>query len=113
MTPSKNDTQEIEFCQEFQTMLHEKVRLAVRYTLITVLEEEVEAFIGAGRYERSDQRRDQRNGTYPRSLGTSVGQIQDLPVPRTRRVSNPGVRPLSASSGRAGPGHRRDVRERG
>jgi putative transposase len=57
----------------------------VRYTLITVLEEEVEAFIGAGRYERSDQRRDQRNGTYPRSLGTSVGQLQDLPVPRTRK----------------------------
>jgi putative transposase len=85
MTPSKDDTQEIEFCQEFQTMLHEKVRLAVRYTLITVLEEEVEAFIGAGRYERSDQRRDQRNGTYARSLGTSVGQIEDLLVPRTRK----------------------------
>jgi putative transposase len=85
MTPSKDDTQEIDFCQEFQAMLHEKVRLAVRYTLITVLEEEVEAFIGAGRYERSDQRRDQRNGTYARSLGTSVGQIEDLPVPRTRK----------------------------
>lgn len=73
MTPSKNDTQEIEFCQEFQTMLHEKVRLAVRYTLITVLEEEVEAFIGAGRYERSDQRRDQRNGTYPPQPGHQRG----------------------------------------
>jgi putative transposase len=85
MTPSKDDTQEIEFCQEFQTMLHEQMRLAVRYTLIAVLEEEVEAFIGAGRYERSDQRRDQRNGTYARNLGTSVGQIEDLPVPRTRK----------------------------
>jgi putative transposase len=66
-------------------MLHEKVRLAVRYTLIAVLDEEVNAFVGAGRYERSGQRRDQRNGTYLRNLGTSVGLIENLPVPRTRK----------------------------
>lgn len=66
-------------------MLREQMRLAVRYTLITILNEEVDAFVGAGRYERSDRRRDQRNGTYPRSLGTSVGQIEDLPLPRTRK----------------------------
>jgi putative transposase len=85
MTPTNNDSQEIDFCQEFQAMLQEKIRLAVRYTLIAVLDEEVNAFVGAGRYERSDQRRDQRNGTYTRGLGTSVGQIEDLPVPRTRK----------------------------
>jgi len=85
MTPNKKDSQASEFCQEFQAMLHAKLRLAVRHTLIAVLDEEVEAFIGAGRYERNDQRRDQRNGTYPRGLGTSVGQIEDLPVPRTRK----------------------------
>ncbi len=86
MTPIQDDTQTIEFCQDdFQAMLREQMRLAVRYTLITILNEEVDAFVGAGRYERSDQRRDQRNGTYPRSLGTSVGQIEDLPVPRTRK----------------------------
>jgi len=66
-------------------MLREQMRLAVRYTLIAILNEEVDAFVGAGRYERSDKRHDQRNGTYLRSLGTSVGQIQDLPVPRTRK----------------------------
>lgn len=86
MTPIQDDTQTIEFCQDdFQSMLREQMRLAVRYTLITILNEEVDAFVGAGRYERSDWRRDQRNGTYPRSLGTSVGQIEDLPVPRTRK----------------------------
>lgn len=85
MTPTNDDTQKIDFCQEFEAMLHEKIRLAVRYTLITVLDEEVNAFVGAGRYERSDQRRDQRNGTYVRDLGTSVGQIENLPVPRTRK----------------------------
>lgn len=66
-------------------MFREKVRLGMRYTLITVLDEEVEAFIGAGRYERCDQRRDQRNGTYRRSLGTSAGHIQDLLILRTRK----------------------------
>jgi len=85
MTPTNDDTQEFDFCQEFEAMLHEKMRLAVRYTLIAVLDEEVNAFVGAGRYERSDQRRDQRNGTYVRDLGTSVGQIENLPVPRTRK----------------------------
>jgi putative transposase len=86
MTPTIDDKLTHDFCQdEFQAMLREKMRLAVRFTLITVLEEEVEAFVGASRYERSGQRRDQRNGTYSRSLGTSVGQIEDLPVPRTRK----------------------------
>jgi glycosyltransferase involved in cell wall biosynthesis len=41
-------------------------------------------FIGAVRYEQSDQRRDYRNGHYARSLDTSLGHIDDLPVPRTR-----------------------------
>jgi putative transposase len=87
MTPTiEDDKLTHDFCQdEFQAMLREKMRLAVRLMLITVLEEEVEAFVGANRYERSGQRRDQRNGTYSRSLGTSVGQIEDLPVPRTRK----------------------------
>ena len=35
-------------------------------------------------YERTQQRRDQRNGHYRRDLETTMGQIADLPVPRTR-----------------------------
>jgi transposase-like protein len=86
MTPIDDDKPTIDICQDdFQAMLRDQVRLAVRYTLITILNEEVDAFVGADRYERTDQRRDQRNGTYPRSLGTTVGQIEDLPVPRTRK----------------------------
>ena len=49
------------------------------------LEEEVTAFIGAPPYARTPWRRDQRNGTYTRDLVTSVGKIEALPVPRTRR----------------------------
>ncbi len=85
MTPKTQNNQVIALSQtEFQELLHEKVRQAVRLTLVTVLEAEIEAFIGAGPYQRTGQRRAHRNGSYRRSLGTSVGQIDDLEVPRTR-----------------------------
>jgi putative transposase len=70
---------------EFQELLHEKMRHAVRLTLIEILGEEVSDLIGAQRYERTATRRDQRNGYYTRDLGTSVGTIEELPVPRTRK----------------------------
>ncbi len=85
MTRQKNDTHDGNESQApFEVMLREKLQQAVRTALISVLEEEVDAFIGAVRYERSEQRRDYRNGHYARSLDTSVGHIDDLPVPRTR-----------------------------
>ena len=70
---------------EFQALAREKMRAAIRLTFATLLEDEVSAFIGAQRYERTDTRRDQRNGSYPRDLGTSAGPIRALPVPRTRQ----------------------------
>lgn len=69
---------------EFDALLHDKVRDAVRLTLITILEEEVEAFVGAPPYQRNGQRRDYRNGHYTRDLDTTSGRVHDLPVPRTR-----------------------------
>jgi len=66
-------------------LLREKMKLAVRYTLIEALEEEVEAYIQAAPYERSQQRKDHRNGTYVRNLGSALGEIEKLPVPRTRK----------------------------
>jgi len=70
--------------EAFEQMLTERLRYAVRVALISVLEEEVTACIGAQPYERSQQRRDQRNGHYTRHLETTNGQIADLPIPRTR-----------------------------
>ena len=67
----------------FEQLVQERLRQAVRVALISVLEEEVSAFIGALPYECSQQRRDQRNGHYTRDLETSMGCIEDLPVPRT------------------------------
>jgi len=77
--PSKADRQ-----ATIQDLLQERMRLAIRYTLITVLEEEVEGFIQAALYQRTPTRRDYRNGHYERNLGTSLGELEDLPVPRTR-----------------------------
>ena len=71
--------------EQFEALLHEQLRQAVRIALISILEVEVDAFIGALPYQRGEQRRDQRNGHYTRNLETSVGQISDLPVPRTRQ----------------------------
>jgi putative transposase len=86
MTPKADDTQTGQPSQaEFREMLYAKLRQAVQVTLVAILEEEVTAFVGAARYQRTDQRRDSRNGSYPRDLGTSVGPIEDLPVPRTRK----------------------------
>jgi putative transposase len=86
MTPKMENTQESNFSQEnFQSLLQRKLREAVRLTLITILDEEVEAFIGAAPYQRNRQRRDQRNGSYLRDLGTGLGVIEDLAVPRTRK----------------------------
>lgn len=42
----------------FRELLHEKMRNAVRLVLIPILE--VEAFIGAGRYQRTPEQQDQR-----------------------------------------------------
>jgi transposase-like protein len=85
MTPKAKNNQVTPLSQtEFQEIVREKMRQAVRFTLITVLEAEMEAFIGAAPYQRTAQRRAYRNGSYQRSLTTSVGQIDDLEVPRTR-----------------------------
>ena len=85
MIPENDNTQITELSQtEFHKMLREKMRLAVQMTLLTVLEEEVTAWVGAERYKRQKTRRDYRNGSYSRDLGTSVGPVK-LQVPRTRK----------------------------
>jgi len=86
MTPENDDKQPAQLSQaQFQELLNEKMRAAVRLTLVTILEEEVNALVGAPRYARTPSRKDQRNGYYTRDLGTTVGEIEDLPVPRTRK----------------------------
>jgi transposase-like protein len=85
MTPrQKNTLSDAERQATIHELLQEQMRLAIRHTFITVLEEEVNGFIQAGLYQRTPERRDQRNGHYERDLVTTSGEIEDLPVPRTR-----------------------------
>ena len=86
MTPRAHHKQiEKENQETLRDLLQEKLKSAVRYTLIQALEEEVEAYIQAAPYERTQKRQDHRNGRYSRSLGTALGEIEELPVPRTRK----------------------------
>src|SRR5512143_2737436 len=85
MTPRANHKQlDAEGQARIHELLQERLRLAIKLTLIRVLEEEIEAFVNAEPYQRTPQRRDYRNGTYPRDLVTSMGAVEDLSVPRTR-----------------------------
>jgi putative transposase len=85
MSPKKNHTLSGE---ERQATIHElfqeRLRLNIRHTLITILEEEVNAFTQAALYQRTAERKDYRNGYYERDLVTTAGAIEDLAVPRTR-----------------------------
>lgn len=93
MAPQAKDTQPVAFRQavaplsndDFQQLVRDTLRDFVRLALTTILEEEVTALIGAAPYEQNPARRDYRNGSYTRDLVTSVGRIEDLRVPRTRR----------------------------
>lgn len=67
-----------------QDLLQERLRLAIKYTLIQVLEEEIEAFVNAEPYQRTTQRRSYRNGSYQRDLVTSMGVVENHSVPRAR-----------------------------
>lgn len=68
---------------DFEHDLTARCREAVRATIQVVVDEELERLVGAEPYEHSDQRIDVRNGTYPRRVLTTSGEIQ-LRVGRTR-----------------------------
>jgi putative transposase len=62
------------------------LRETVRVLVHELMEAEVSAQIGADRYERTDERSTQRNGTRSRAWDTRVGTI-DLAIPRLRTGS--------------------------
>lgn len=85
MTPQTNHKQiDAEGQAQLHEMVKERLQMAIKLTLIQVLEEEIEAHIRAAPYQRTAERQDYRNGSYERNLDTSMGSIADLPVPRTR-----------------------------
>jgi transposase-like protein len=86
MTPKQNNNLSKPARQaQVHELMKERMLLAIRQTMLTILDEEVEGFVQAGLYERTSERQDQRNGSYERDLGTSFGEIEKLRVPRTRK----------------------------
>ena len=86
MSPRKDHTlSKAERQASIHELFQERLRLNIRFTLITILEEEVNEFIQAALYQRTPERKDYRNGYYERDLVTTAGAIEDLPVPRTRK----------------------------
>jgi putative transposase len=69
--------------EDIQVDLQALFRGAIRLTLETVLEEEIRDLVGGGRWQRLVGRKDRRNGSYLRSLVTSMG-LMEVTVPRSR-----------------------------
>ena len=62
------------------------LRQIVRWAVQELMELEVAAQIGAGRYERTEERNAQRNGSRPRTWDTRVGSLE-LQIPKLRTGS--------------------------
>ena len=65
--------------------LDEVVRSTVEQTLNQLLDEEADRIAGAGKYERTAERKDTRAGSYQRKLQTKAGEVE-LTVPRLRKL---------------------------
>ena len=64
--------------------LGEMVRGTVEEALNAMLDAEADRLCGAGRYERTEGRKDTRAGSYERSLATKAGPVK-LKMPKLRR----------------------------
>jgi hypothetical protein len=75
----------------------ERIRVAAETMYQALIDTELSATIGAGPWERSEARTNQRNGSRPRTLSTasarSSAQTQDVtcPVMCSRRLARRGV----------------------
>lgn len=71
---------------EFWHDARERQRQLLKVLLEGALERELAALLGAGRYRRTDERSGHRNGFYSRDLGTQIGVVTAIRVPRARDV---------------------------
>lgn len=64
----------------------DRIRASLEWILQQLIEAEATATIGAGRFERSEERTTQRNGHRPRLLATPAGDVE-LGIPKLRQGS--------------------------
>ena len=62
------------------------IRESVRLVMQDLIEVDVAEHIGAGRYERTDTRTTQRNGSRPKLISTQAGDVE-LAIPKLRQGS--------------------------
>jgi transposase-like protein len=77
--------------------LGEMIHVAVRQAIELAVESELEAALGAPRYERSEDRRGYRNGTRERTFSGPTGPAE-LTLPRGKLFDQEGARPREWSS---------------
>jgi len=70
---------------EVEKWLSERIRQGVEDLLNGLLQEEVEQFVGAGKYERTGSRRGYRSGSYERQYQTRVGDV-NIKMPQTKLI---------------------------
>jgi len=71
--------------EQLSRHLDKVVRGTVEQTLNALLEDEADRLCNAGRYERTDARKDTRAGHYARKLSTRAGEV-NLKVPKLRTL---------------------------
>ncbi|QPJ63720.1 MAG: IS256 family transposase [Candidatus Nitronauta litoralis] len=71
---------------KIQSHVNGIVRSTVEETLNGLLDAEADRLCGAGKYERSEGRKDTRAGHYDRKLQTQAGEV-DLKVPKLRTLT--------------------------
>ena len=71
--------------------LTEAIRKKVREAIEEILTEELEAALGAKRFERMKDRKGYRHGSEPRKISTGLGEVTML-VPRGRMFGKSGER---------------------
>lgn len=71
---------------KIQSHVNGIVRSTVEETLNGLLDAEADRLCGAGKYERSESRKDTRAGHYDRKLQTQAGEV-DLKVPKLRTLT--------------------------
>lgn len=64
----------------------ERIRTSLQWILQQLIEAEAAAVIGAGRYERSEERLTQRNGHRAKLVATPAGDLE-LAIPKLREGS--------------------------
>jgi transposase-like protein len=75
-----------QFRDHFWNEIHDEILGQVKQMIQDLLQTEFNSIIGAHPYERTDTRKTKRNGSYTRSLETRYGRIQEIRIPRARKL---------------------------